>query len=303
MQPSLRQLRYFVAAADAGQVSRAAVELSVSQSAVTTAIRQLETIVGASLFDRHPAGVSLTYEGNLFLGHARDIIAAVDEAVRMPSRRRENVEGHLTVATTYTVAGYFLAPHLARYHRAFPNVTVELVEADRASIEEGLIAGRFALAVMLTSNIINQEDLAYDTLLRSRRRLWVPAQHRFLSQPAVTLREIANEPFIMLTVDEASNTAQRYWNRTGCRPDVRFRTTSVEAVRSMVANGMGIAVLSDLVYRPWSLDGRRVEVLSVADAVPTMDVGFAWAHSREFDEAERSLIDFMHLAMLSPDSR
>jgi DNA-binding transcriptional LysR family regulator len=108
---------------------------------------------------------------------------------------------------------------------------------------------------------------------------------------------VAEEPYIMLTVDEASNTAQRYWNRTRYRPRTIFRTSSVEAVRSMVANGMGVTVLSDMVYRPWSLDGRRVEVVALADQVPSMDVGLAWAADAELDEAARAFIDFMHLGM------
>ncbi|KAG1647562.1 putative HTH-type transcriptional regulator YwbI [Nymphon striatum] len=150
---------------------------------------------------------------------------------------------------------------------------------------------------MLTSNIINHEELTSVALMRSRRRLWVKSNHQFLKQPTVTLQDIAAEPYIMLTVDEASNTAQRYWNRTQYKPNTIFRTSSVEAVRSMVANGMGISLLSDMVYRPWSLEGRRVEVIEVADDIPTMDVGLAWANTAKHDEAAKAFIEFMHLSV------
>jgi molybdate transport repressor ModE-like protein len=297
IEPSLRQIRYFIAVANAGQVSRAAKDLNVSQSAVTAAIKQLEEIIGASLFERHSSGVTLTYEGNLFLEHAVHISAAVDEAVRLPTRMRDNVTGTLRLATTYTVAGYYAPPFVARFARNFPNIDIKMTETPRGEIEEGLVTGQFDLAVMLTSNIVNQEGIAYDTLLRSRRRLWLPAQHPLLMNPSISLQDVAEEPYIMLTVDEASNTAQRYWNRTRYRPRTIFRTSSVEAVRSMVANGMGVTVLSDMVYRPWSLDGRRVEVVALADQVPSMDVGLAWAADAELDEAARAFVDFMHLGM------
>ena len=297
ISPSLKQIRYFIAAANAGQVSRAAIELNVSQSAITAAIKSLEEIVGTSLFERHSTGVTLTYEGNLFLDHARHIVAAIDEAVRLPQRVRENVNGQVQLVVSYTVAGYFLSPHLARFNRAFPNVEVQLAESDRSDIEEGLISGQYDLAVMLTSNIINQEDLAFDTLLRSRRRLWVDTHHPFLELSSVSLQDISTQPYVMLTVDEASNTAQRYWNRTKYRPNVIFRTYSVEAVRSMVANGTGVAILSDMVYRPWSLEGRRIEVVSVADDIPTMDVGMAWSRSSQIGDATKAFIDFMHLSI------
>ncbi len=297
MEPSLRQIRYFIAAANAGQVSRAAMDINVSQSAITTAIKALEEIIGAALFDRHSNGVSLTYEGNLFLDHAHHIVESVEEAVRIPRRLREDVKGSLNIAVSYTISGYFLPPFLSRFSRAFPNIDINLSEADRTSIEEGLITGGFDLAVMLTSNIVNHEELSHETLWNSRRRLWVDAHHKFLKQPSVTMQDISNEPYIMLTVDEASNTAQRYWNNTPYKPDTMFRTSSVEAVRSMVANGMGISILSDMVYRPWSLEGRRVETIEVADKIPTMDVGVAWRDGHEHSPAAKALIEFMHLGM------
>ncbi len=294
-EPSIRQIRYFIAVANMGQVSRAAMELNVSQSAVTTAVKHLEEIVGAPLFNRHAGGVALTYEGNIFLDHARRIMAAVDEAVRSPRRLRDDVSGTLRLAMTYTVAGYFLPPFIERFARAFPSVALQLTEAPRSAIEDGLVSGTFDLAVMLTSNILDQEGLAYETLLQSRRRLWLSSQHPLLEQPSVSLSDVASEPYIMLTVDEASNTAQRYWNRTSYRPKTIFRTSSVEAVRSMVANGMGITILSDMVYRPWSLDGRRVEVTSLADRIPTMDVGLAWAANVEQNKAVSAFREFMHI--------
>ncbi len=297
MTPSLKQIRYFIAAAEAGQVSKAAMEINVSQSAITAAIKSLEEIIGTLLFERHSSGVSLTYEGNLFLDHARHIVAAVDEAVRLPHRVRENVKGTVNLVVSYTVAGYFLPPHLARFSRGFPNVKIILTEADRIDIEEGLISDKFDLAVMLTTNIVNHEGISYETLLQSQRRLWVDAHHPFLEHPNVSLQDISKQPYVMLTVDEASNTAQRYWNRTEHRPNVIFRTYSVEAVRSMVANGMGVAVLSDMVYRPWSLEGRRVEVVSVSDEIPTMDVGFAWSNSTQISTAGKAFMDFLRLSM------
>ena len=297
MSLSLRQIRYFIAAADAGQVSKAAKNLNVSQSVVTTAIKQLEEMVGATLFDRHQSGISLNYEGNRFLDHARHIIQSVDEAIRIPKRAKEDVSGDINLAVTYTVAGYFIPKILTRFTRLFPNITVNMTETDRTNIEEGLVTGGFDVSVMLTSNIINHEDISHAPLLRSRRRLWVNANHEFLKKQTVTLQEISEEPYIMLTVDEASNTAQRYWNKTPYNPNTIFRTSSVEAVRSMVANGMGISILSDMVYRPWSLEGRQVGVIDVSDNVPTMDVGLAWADRQDQSDAVKSFIEFMHLSI------
>ncbi len=298
MEPTLRQIRYFIAAAEAGQLSKAAMDVNVSQSAITTAVKSLEEMIGTALFERHAGGVTLTYEGSLFLNHARGIIVSVEEAVRIPRRVQQDVRGSFNLAVTYTVAGYFLPPLLARFTHAFPNVQVNLIEADRQSIEEGLISGTFDIAVMLTSNIVNHDELSHSVMLRSRRRLWLNEGHRFVDKPLVTLEEIAQEPYIMLTVDEASNTAQRYWNQTAFQPRTLFRTSSVEAIRSMVANGMGVSILSDMVYRPWSLEGKRVDVMEVSDVIPTMDVGLAWPRRAELDSTTKAFFDFMEMAVL-----
>jgi DNA-binding transcriptional LysR family regulator len=293
MEPSLRQIRYFIAAANAGQVSRAARDLNVSQSAITTAIRQLEDIVGSPLFRRHVRGVSLTHDGTIFLQHAHRIFACVDEAVHSPRSVRDTRGGKLRVAMTYTVAGYFLPQHLERFTRYHSGIELVPVEASRVDIEAGLPSGQYDIAVLLTSNIADQENLAYETLIRSPRRLWLSARHPFLDRETISLADVASEPYVMLTVDEASNTAQRYWNQASARPKTLMRTSSVEAVRSMVASGMGVTILSDMVYRPWSLEGLRVEAVDLATPIPTMDVGLAWAVNVELPPAARAFTEFM----------
>lgn len=296
MSFSLKQIRYFIAAADTGQVSHAAAELNVSQSAVTAAIQQLENIIGTRLFERRPTGVSLTPEGARFLLHARNVMAAVDEAMRVPRISNDTVRGRVRVGVTYTVAGYFLPRHHARFSRNFPNVELELFEAERPVIERALSEGTLDIAVMLVSNLQAVDRLQSETLIRSKRRLWTPMDHPLLRLPTAGIADVAAHPYVMLTVDEASQTAERYWAKTPYRPNVVFQISSVEAVRSMVAAGMGITILSDMVYRPWSLEGQRIETRLLVDDIPTMDVGLAWHRDRAMSPASRAFHDFLLLA-------
>src|SRR3978361_1607082 len=103
MSFSLKQIRYFTAHAQAGQISHAAVELNVSQSAVTAAIQQLETTLDFKLLDRNPGGVLVTAGGARFLHHARNIMAAVNEAMQMPRASPTAIRGPVRVGVTYTV--------------------------------------------------------------------------------------------------------------------------------------------------------------------------------------------------------
>jgi DNA-binding transcriptional LysR family regulator len=297
MSLTLKQLRYFIAAAETGQISHAAMEMNISQSAVTSGIQGLEAQLGVRLLIRGAQGVSVTPEGARFLVRARAIMAAVEDATRSPLGEGTRVTGRVRLGVTYTVAGYFMARYHAAFRRQYPGVTLELSEQPRAAIEAGLVEGNLDLAVMLTSNLGNAYELEAETLFRSRRRLWLPSEHPLLARPEVTLADVAREPYIMLTVDEASRTAGRYWEALGLAPNVVFATSSVEAVRSMVAAGMGVTILSDMVYRPWSLEGQRIEQRQTVEPVPSMDVGLTWARSRALPDPARVFRAFLTLAV------
>ncbi|MBW8298368.1 MAG: LysR family transcriptional regulator [Hydrogenophaga sp.] len=299
MSLSLRQIRYFIATAEAGQVSQAAVNLSISQSAVTTAIKDLEETVGAGLFERTPHGMELTAAGRRFLSQAYEILQKVDEATKL-NLVTDAVTGTLSIATTYTVIGYFLPFHIERMKRQFPGIDIQLFELNRESVEEGLLANRYDIAVMLTSNILNPE-LTTEKLLSSQRRLWVPARHRLLAEENVGLKEVAEENYIMLTVDEASHSSLKYWSQTPYLPRITLRTSSVEAVRSLVANSQGVAILSDMVHRPWSLEGRRIETISLVDPIPSMDVGLAWRRNADFSPAMAAVRSYFRRSFNVPE--
>lgn len=285
MAYNLRHLKYFIATAELGQVSRAAVELSVSQSAVTAAMRELETVLGTKLFVRSSQGMTLTAAGRQFLSTGYEIVAKVEDSLHVTDTLA--LQGSLNVAASYTVIGYFLPAHLERLSRVMPDVRVNVREMTRQTLEEALLSDQIEIGVALTSNI-SHPDLVKETLLSSPRRLWVSSRHPLAGREALRLLDVAGEPYVMLTVDEAAHTAMRYWSGTGFSPNVILRTSSIEAVRSMVSNGLGISILSDMVYRPWSLEGRRLETLEIAESIPAMDVGLVWRRNARFTPAMRA---------------
>ncbi|WP_295461632.1 LysR family transcriptional regulator [uncultured Pseudomonas sp.] len=295
---TLRQVRYFVATAELGQISQAAANLHISQSAITSAIQDLEQLLGAALFTRTAQGMTLTDNGRHFLNHAYSILRSVDDALNSPLPDTQ-FNGSLNVAASYTVMGYFLPHHLQRLAQWYPDLHMHLHERERVDIEKGLLDGRYDMAVVLTGNL-TEPQIAAETLFSSTRRLWLPARHPLVEQPAVGLADVAAQPYIMLTVDEAGESSMRYWRASRQEPQVILRTSSVEAVRSMVANGSGVAILSDLVYRPWSLEGKRIETLSLLDPVPSMSVGLAWHRERELTPAMQAFREYFRQSFLTP---
>jgi len=276
MALSFRQVRYFIAVAENGSVTGAAQQLSVSQSTVTEAIKALEDELGVPLIERQARGVALTYKGQQFLRHAHRILAEVNDAQRALRSREAPLTGTLQLGVTTLVAGYCLSDLLARFRRVFPAVQATVVEDTRDYLEHLLLNGEIDVAVIIVSNLQDNLALETETLQTSGYHLWMPAGHRLLRSGPVSLKEMAEEQLIVLSVDEVEEVTGRYWRQAGVRPKVAFRTRSVEAVRSLVATGAGVAVLPDLVYRPWSLEGDRIEARAIEEALPELTVGVAW---------------------------
>ena len=273
---TLRQLRFFVAAAEQGSVSGAARVLSISQSSVTEAIRALEDDLGVTLFDRQARGLQITHRGSAFLRHARAILADVARAREAFQGEAEPATGRLSLGVTSLVAGYVLSDILARFRRAWPQVELNVIEDSGDYLQHLLIGGELDVAVLLTSSVRDRLALQVETLLVSAFRLWLPLGHELAQQEAIARDELAAYPLIQLMVDEIEESTRALMGTIRPPPRVTFRTRSVEAVRSLVATGAGLALLPDLVYRPWSLEGDRIEIRDVSGDLPTVQVGLAW---------------------------
>jgi DNA-binding transcriptional LysR family regulator len=273
---TLRQLQFFVAAAEAGSVSGAARALSISQSSVTEAIRALEDDLGVSLFDRQAKGLLITQKGSAFLRHAKQILADVATARTAFRDSAETATGRLSLGVTSLVAGYVLSDILSRFRRAFPQVDLNVIEDNGEYLQHLLIGGELDVAVLLTSSVKDRMALHVETLVVSPYRLWLPLGHALSQQTSITLDELAGQPLIQLMVDEIEESTRRLTAALPVKPEVAFRTRSVEAVRSLVATGAGLAILPSLVYRPWSLEGDRIEIRDVSGDLPSVQVGLAW---------------------------
>ena len=189
---TLRQLQYFVAVAEQGTVSRAAQNLSISQSAVTEAIKELEGDLGVALFDRHPRGLSITHKGHQFLRHATKILADVSDARRSFSGETATATGRLQLGVTSLVAGYVLSDLLARYRRAWPAVEVSAIEDNGDYLEHLLVGGELDVAVTVISNLRDRMALQAEILEVSPYRLWLPLGHKLVDAESIALSDLSS---------------------------------------------------------------------------------------------------------------
>ena len=291
---TLRQFRYFIAVAESGSVAAASRMLNIAQSAVTKSIQELESEVGQSLFARSARGMLLTPQGHRFLASANKVIGAVADATRLLRvDGQAGLRGTLSIGVTSLVAGYYLSELLSRYRRQCPDVEVMVTEETPPFLEHQLINGELDVAIMVSNVLGEPQALTAETLTRSTNRVWMTSNHALTALEEVTLADCAAHDQVVLEADRIDDLMRAAWARHQLKPRTLLRSSSLEAVRSLVGAGAGIAVLPDFLYRPWTLDAEHVDARPLRDELPTVDVGLVW---RRGSGLRAPALEFIELA-------
>jgi DNA-binding transcriptional LysR family regulator len=278
--------------AESGSVASASRMLDIAQSALTKSLLELEAELGSSLFQRTSKGMILTPQGHRFLVGARKVIGSVADALRLHAgEAAAGVSGVLSVGVTSLVAGYYLSELFSRFRRSCPEVQVFVTEDRAPFLEHLLINGELDVAIMVSNALSEPQAMVSETLTRSPNRVWLPANHELASAEEITLAECAGCEQIVLEADRIDDLMTGVWARHQLKPRVILRTSSLEAVRSLVGAGAGIALLPDFLYRPWTLDAEHVDVRRLRDDVPTIDVGLVWRRGSGLKPAAAEFIE------------
>jgi DNA-binding transcriptional LysR family regulator len=251
MSIELHHLRYFVAVAEEGHVTRAAQRLRIAQPSLSAQIRSLERQVGTPLFWRHPRGVELTPAGQAFLAEARAALAAAEEAVEAARRAAHPAQMRLgfivgtQVRVTSTVLYAFRSAH--------PEVTLELAEHSFADPSAGLNGGEVDVAFVMPP--IAHQGLRFETLWSAPRVAVLPSSHPLAGRSSISVRELFDEPWIVAETDD--EVCRDWWLAAAHRTAparLGHRTRSIDKFIQLVAArqvvGLAAAWVEPVFARP-----------------------------------------------------
>jgi DNA-binding transcriptional LysR family regulator len=241
MHISLRLLRYFTAAAETGSTTAAARQLNVSQPSISVAIRELEALFEEALFSRESgAKMTLTRFGVRKLAEARQLLTAA--AAFEADDSGDAASGEVQIGVFTTLAPVYL-PVLLRIARTrFPNLAIRFVEGDLVQLEDWLHSSHIELA--LTYDVGLPSDIDRECLAELRPYGLVPAGSRLAkARGELSLHELAIEPLILIDLPHSREFLMAPFWQCGLAPEVRYKATSLELVRGMVANGLGVSLL------------------------------------------------------------
>lgn len=258
-------LRYFAEVAKEGSFTAAARTLHISQPSLSVAVKKLEEALGATLFHRSRQGVSLTRAGEILLEHARQadrtLEAAKEELLALDTEPR----GAFTLGAHASLAAYLLPGFMARFLERYSRVSLSLQNGNSRDLERAVVERRLDLGLIV--NPARHDDCVVVDLFHDRVGFVVSAalhrRHRRLS-PAALLAEVP-----LLHVPELAQTQYLLGalKRDGVTPPSQLTCSSMELVKSLVLDGVGVGVLP---YRVASHGVTKKRLLQL-DALPVFD--------------------------------
>ncbi len=244
---TLEQLRIFIAVAEREHLTRASEALNLTQSAVSSAIAALEARYGTKLFDRIGRGIALTETGRLFLPEARAVLARAREAEQTLHEATGGLRGTLKIAASQTVGNFWLPERLARFHTAYPGLTLNLSMGNTEGAAARVLTGEADIGVV--EGRVDDPRLSLTELAGDRLMLIAPMG---LSLPqALTPADWANFRFIIREPGSGTrHILEDYLGAMGLKLDIGnivMELPSNEAVRGVVEAGLGVSLQSELV--------------------------------------------------------
>ncbi len=242
----LRHLRYFVAVAREGHITRAARKLHMQQPPLSQQIKALEAEIGTALLVRHPRGVSLTDAGRSFLADAESVLAQVEHAAARARRTARGETGRIAVGFTTSAPFH---PLVARAIRTFrtdrPDVSFVLEETGSGELLTSLREERLDVA-FIRSGLAEGQGLAVHALLQEEMAAALPARHRLARRPHLSLTDLAAETFILYRRPDGRGLYDLIvaaCAAAGFSPQVGQEAPRIVSTLNLVAAGLGITIV------------------------------------------------------------
>lgn len=263
MNLSLRALRYVVATADCGNLTKAAHKLNVSQPSISSAIAQVEAELGVQIFIRHHArGVTLTPAGSRIVGEARGLLNHARDFAQSAKDLGQELRGEISVGCLWTIASHVMPSVLSGFAETHRGVVVNLEEGDQQSILDSLVAGRTELA--LSYRFAIPEEVAGERLTAFPPYALLPAGHPLAGKKKIALEELVDEHFILLDMPYSRDYFLNLFSAQGLEPKVAFHARTHELARGLVGHGRGYTITNLVAKSMDTYDGRRVAAVPIS---------------------------------------
>jgi DNA-binding transcriptional LysR family regulator len=277
------QLRYFLAVVQTGRFTDAARQCNVSQPSLSIQIAKLEAELGGPLFERMRKGGRLTARGEIFLPRAKAILEQMESAKEDAKALSGLTLGRVSLGCMPTTGAHLLPPILTAFRKAYPKIQVQLKEESSPDLARDLEQGEIELAIIDEAGL--RPGLDHQTILTEELLLALPAKHRLAGKGALSLKQVAEEPFILMKSGHGfRQITLDLYRKAGLEPKVVFESGGIETVQALVATGLGISLVPRMVAK---VPGVVYAGISQPKAARTLSL--AWRKKATFSPAAEAL--------------
>lgn len=274
MEPrfTLRQIRYFLAAARAGSVNQAAFDVNISAPSISAAISQLEEQYNIQLFVRHHShGLLMTEDGKAFFAAAKAFFEHAEQLESDAQGMGKTISGIVNAGCFVTLAPVIIPLIANGFAKSYPDSRLSFVEGHQAWLLGALRDGIIQIA--FTYKFGMGRDLAFEPLGDVEPYCILPKDHRLATAERIDLKEIADEPMILLDLPKSGDYYLSLFELAQISPKFAHRTTSPEVARVMVAHGLGYSILAMPTRHTFAIDGSEFVARPLAGNLPNLCVG------------------------------
>jgi LysR family transcriptional regulator for metE and metH len=273
----IRHLKTLRALRDHGSLVEAADQLSLTPSALSHQIRDLEGMLDVELFSRKKRPLQFSSAGLALLALADDVLPMIMQRMSDVRRLAKGQTGQLMLASECHSCFDWLMPVLNSYRQAFPDVELDFSAAFEPQPHDMLLEGDYD--ILITADKVKLPGLQYTKLFDYECRLVMPPQHPFLHQAEITAADIAQQTLICHPVDlERLDIVSQFFKPAGLMPEKVRKAQLTPMLIQLVASGHGIAALPDWVAYDYEQKGwvrsRRLPVDGDAGLMRTLYAGY-----------------------------
>lgn len=242
----LRQLRYLVAAAEAGSFSRAARSMNIKQATLSRHVIEVEKRLGMTLFDRRTRGATLTPNGKIYLRTVQRIVKEFEELNEWVRGTQKGETGWLAVGFYTSFSAGNLRATLTEFRERFPNVRMRGFERDRDMLLAGIENGLLDIAIMIGER--PYPGIMSRPLWSERHLVVMPESHPLASRERIHWQDLAGERFLLTERDPGPETRNLLFGKLGSpgyTPEIDMEDIGRDTVISAIALGDRLAIFAE----------------------------------------------------------
>jgi DNA-binding transcriptional LysR family regulator len=246
----LRHLRHFAAVVDAGNLSKAADRVFISQPALTRSIKNLEEIVGAVLLERRPRGMVPTPAGDALYRYARLMLNEATRARAEVRAVQAGARGELAIGMAAMFADHIVDRAVAAICGTGRDVALTVRQGFLEELVEALRDGRLDVIFSNLSNMILPDDVVVEPIIDINAYVYAGAGHPLVNRPGIDKQMLLDQRWAVVDQPHMRDFLDHYFSADGlATPEFVVRTNSLNLIRSLIVNGGFIGILPEHVMQ------------------------------------------------------